>query len=151
MRLFIVSLIMLLCCTAIYGQETPSTKGEDIIVVADQLYWWEKEGNLGISVGGKFNSMEQMAQTLDLMKDIGVFHSRTWKLHEILVSTDFNANGDVADWIVSGPKPLILDYVKGLESAYKNRSLFYDFGYRIVNCKPTAYFENDGTFPDYED
>jgi hypothetical protein len=151
MRFFIISLIMLSCCTATYGQEAPDTKGKDIIVVADQLYWWEKEGNLGVSVGGKFNSTEQMAQTLNLMKDIGVFNSQTWKLHEILVSVDFNANGDVADWVVSGPKPLILDYVKGLESAYKDKSLFYDFGYYFVDCKPTAFFEDDGTFPNYED
>lgn len=96
---------MLIFCTAVYAQENLDADSKDTVVVADQLYWWEKEGNLGVSVGGKFNSAEQMAQTLYPLKEIGVFRSRKWKLHEILVSVDFNANGNVATWLVSGPKP----------------------------------------------
>jgi len=141
MRFLAVVLTILAFCAAAYAQQNVDTNSKDTVIVADQLYWWEKEGNLGASVGGKFNSTEQMAQTLYLQKEIGVFHSRTWKLHEILVSVDFNANGDVADWLVSGPKPLVLDYIKGLESAYKDKSLFYDFSYYIVDCKPTAAIE----------
>ena len=151
MRFFAIALTILAFCATAYAQESVDPNSKDTVVVADQRYWWEKEGNLGVSITAKFNSTEQMAQTLYLLKEVGTFHSEKWMLQKILVSVDLNANGDVATWLVSGPKPLILNYIKGLESAYKDKSLFYDFGYNIVDCKPTAFFEDDGTFPDYED
>ncbi len=114
----------------------------EAVLVADQKYYWESEGNLGISIFGKFNSSEQMTETLSLAKEIGTFKSRKWKLNDIIVSMDFNANGDVATWKVSGPKPLLLKYLEDLEAKHKDHSLFYDFGYSFINFKPTAYWEN---------
>lgn len=114
---------------------------QEAVIVADQKYCWESEGNLGISISGKFNSSEKMAETLNLNKEIGTFNSRKWKLVDILVSMDLNANGDVATWEVSGPKPLLSNYLEDLEAKYKDNSLFYDFGYSFVNFKPAAYWE----------
>jgi len=151
MKIFIIVSVVIFLSTTVYADETEKINGKEAIVVADQRYWWKEEGNLCVSIGAKFNSAEKKGQTLDLLKEIGTFHSKDWKLHEVLVSADFNANGDVATWLVSGPKPLLLSYVKDLEASYKDRSLFYSFSYSVVDCKPTAFFEDDGTFPDYED
>lgn len=143
MRIFIILISSFLLSATVYAEKAEDINSKEAITVADQLYWWEKEGNLGVSISAKFNSVEKMAQTLDLLKEIGTFHSKKWRLHEVLVSVDFNANGDVATWLVSGPKPLLLNYIKDLEAGYKDQSLFYDFGYDFVNCQPTAASEGD--------
>jgi len=85
-----------------------------------------------------------MAETLSLSKEVGTFNGRKWKLSDILVSADFNANGYVADWKVSGPKPLLLDYLEQLKAGDDEQGghLFYDFGYSFINFKPTAYWED---------
>jgi hypothetical protein len=54
------------------------------------------------------------------------------------VSADFNGAGSVATWQVSGPKPLLLAYLESLKSQYEDNSLFYDFGYRFINFKPST-------------
>jgi len=116
---------------------------QEAVLVTDQKYYWESEGNLGIRIFGKFNSPEQTMGTLNLTKEIGTFKYRKWKLIDILVSMDFNANGDVATWEVSGPKPLLLEYLENLEAKHKDNSLFYDFGYSFINFKPSAYWEKE--------
>lgn len=141
-RLILTILILFLFST-VYAQEIENIENKEPVLVADQLYWWEQEGNLGISIGGKFYSREEMAETFNLLKEIGTFKSEKWKLCDILVSIDFNANGDVATWEVSGPKPLLLSYVKELEARYSDKSLFYSFSYFFINFKPSAFWERD--------
>ena len=126
-----------------YAEDDKDIEAKTPLIVADQKYHWESEGNLCVEVGGKFNSQKQMSETLNLSGGIGIFKGKVWFLHDVLVSVDFNANGDVASWIVSGPKPLLQEYIKGLERQYKDKSLFYDFSYSFLNCKPTAAFEED--------
>ena len=85
MRFFAIALTILAFCAAAYAQESVDPNSKDTVVVADQRYWWEKEGNLGVSITAKFNSTEQMAQTLYLLKEVGTFHSEKWMLQKILV------------------------------------------------------------------
>jgi hypothetical protein len=56
---------------------------------------------------------------------------------------DLNANGDVAAWSISGPKPLLVGYVARLRRMYEGGKTFYDFGANALNAKPTAYFEGN--------
>lgn len=116
---------------------------EDIMIVADQKYYWGPEGNAGRSIFGKFNSSKLMKETLNLSEVIGLFKSKKWTLSDILISIDLNANGDVATWIVSGPKPLLLCYLKKLKNRYQDKTLFYDFSYTFIECKPIAYLEQE--------
>lgn len=114
------------------------------VPVADQFYAWDcPEGNLGISISAKFNSRQQMEATLNLSKAIGTYQSKKWKLSMILVSANFNFNGDSATWEVSGPKPLLMRYLRGLELQYKDNSLFYDFGYFFIDFEPSGYWEKE--------
>ena len=139
--------------TVIYGwkggafglikEKIENIENKQALLVPDQLYWGESEGNLGISFTGKFSTTEQMAETLNLLKVVGSFNSKEWKLHEILVSTNLNANGDVATWTVSGPMPLLLDYLEQLKAKNNYTALFYDFGYSFVNFKPSAFWEHE--------
>ena len=97
--------------------------------LADHKYWSGSDENLALEITGKFNSLEEMASTLRLDNNISAFNNRTWLFADILVLMDCNANGDVASWVVSGPKPLISAYVQHLEKLYEQNTLFYDFGY----------------------
>ncbi|MFC1594687.1 hypothetical protein ACFL38_05100 [Candidatus Omnitrophota bacterium] len=135
-------IIVLFLCSSAYAKHIENADIKEPRLVADQLYAWDcPEGNLGIFMVGKFNSREQMEETFSLSREIGEYKGRTWKLSDILVSTGFNANGDVANWEVSGPKPLLLSYVRKLEEQHEDDSLLYDFGYWYVNFKPSAYWE----------
>ena len=113
--------------------------------ISDSLFWAEKEGNLGLEIIGKFQSEEKLLEVLNLNREIGKFKSkrmprveRMWILRDILVSIDLNSTGATARWRVSGPKPLITTYVRELERAYEDRSLFYDFGYQVINFHPST-------------
>lgn len=143
MKWFITALLTLALSQTVYAQPSEAAEEKEVEIVADQLYWWEPEGNLGAGIVGKFNSREQMEEELSLTKKIGTFRSKERVLGDILVSIDLNANGDVASWTVSGPKPLVSEYLNTLETGYKDKSLFYDFGYSYINYKPTAYLEGD--------
>ena len=126
-------------------QETRTSENREALIVADQFYWAGLEGNLAAEVIGKFQSEEKLAETLSLQKEIGVFKAkrdpfnlRIWKLRDVLLRLDFNANGNVATWRVSGPKPLILSYVNDLRERYEDKTVFYDFSYRLLDARPTA-------------
>ena len=114
-------------------------------VVADRLYWAGPEGekNEAYNVFAKFNSQSQLADVLRLDARIGTFAGRPWTLADILVRVDLNANGDVADWMVSGPAPLISAYVKNLRQLYEKKELMYDFSASMIDVKPTAFFEKE--------
>jgi hypothetical protein len=119
-------------------------------VVADEYYWAGPEGNVGIAITGKFKSLEAMAQTLGLTAPVGRFRDRQssfktkdWVLRDILISMNLNANGLVATWRVSGPKPLLLDYVRDLEGLYKAGTVLYDFDHVRIRFEPTAFWEEE--------
>ena len=137
--------VLLLGGFGIYAQETKRKEVERPIEVGDAYFWSGSEGNLGLEINGKFESEEGLRDTLDLSKEIGQFKdkkypfsSRAWVLRDILVSVDFKGSGAVATWRVSGPKPLMLSYLKSLEILYESRLLFYDFGYRFLVFKPSS-------------
>lgn len=140
-----VMLMLTVACSVFANRirEPSNHNDKDLLIVADQKYYWGPEGNAGVSIFGKFNSSKQMKETLDLSKEIGRFKSKKWTLSDVLISMDLNANGDVASWIVSGPKPLLLGYLKELKNRYQDKTLFYDFSYTFIECKPTAYLEQE--------
>ncbi len=126
-----------------YGR--PQEKTGEPTLVADAYYWAGPEGNLGIEIVGKFQSEMQLRKTFDLSSEIGLFKSKkypfqttTWTLRDILISVDFNGNGSVAIWRVSGPKPLLTNYLESLRRRFEDKSVFYDFGYKLVAFRPSA-------------
>jgi hypothetical protein len=128
-----------------HAQQSRMSNNENVLTVADQYYWSGPEGNLGIEVLGKFRSEEKLTDTLNLLKEIGTFNAKkqpfnptSWKLRDVLISMDLNANGNVVRWHVSGPKPLLLSYLENLKKQNEDKSVFYDFGYAFLHIKPTA-------------
>ncbi|GAC1469597.1 MAG: hypothetical protein NVS2B14_15310 [Chamaesiphon sp.] len=79
-----------------------------------------------------------MAENFNLTKELGSFHGKKWKLSDILLVVDFNGNGNVAQWQVSGPKPLVQKYLNGLKAQYANNSVFYDFSASNINFRVSA-------------
>ncbi len=150
-RFLLIGLFVLTFVSCVQAAEGSKEKTGPPVMVADQFYWAGPEGNLGISFGAKFRSAEKMAETFNLLGEIGVFTGkhpaavpeRVWFLHDILVSVDFNANGYVATWRVSGPRPLLQRYLDNLRKEYKEGSAFYDFDYTFIDFKPTAYWERE--------
>jgi hypothetical protein len=121
---------------------TREKKAEKPVLVADAYYWVGPEGNLAVEISGKFQSEDGLRDTLSLTKEIGRFKDRkypfnekSWTLRDILISIDFNSGGSVATWRISGPKPLLSDYVETLIGQYESKSLFYDFSYRAIKVK----------------
>ncbi len=123
---------------------SPTDANQAAVAVADRFFWSGAKGNLGLSLVGKFNSPEKMMETFYLSKPVAVFNGKLWKLNDILVSADFNANGNVANWKVSGPRPVLERYLDSLKAGYQSKSLLYDFAFSEVNFKPTAAFEAGG-------
>lgn len=111
------------------------------VVVADRFYWSGPKGNLGLSLVGKFDSPEKLRETFDPAKVLSVFSGRRWILSDILVSVDFNANGSTASWKVSGPRPVLEQYLATLKAGYQNKTLLYDFSFSEINFRPTASLE----------
>jgi hypothetical protein len=112
-------------------------------LVADRLYYVGPEGNKAYTINGQFNSREHMIDLLRLDAPIGTFAQSEWILADVLISLDCNANGDVAEWSVSGPQPLIDKYVSQLRKLYDTKKTFYDFGANVLDVKPTAYWEKE--------
>lgn len=110
---------------------------EEALVVADQLYWVGPEGNLALDITAKFNSSAALLKHLDLKAPVGSFQGKDWTLRQIVVAMDFNANGEVASWLISGPKPLVEGYFKALQASGDT----YDLGRHEVNVAPTAMME----------
>jgi hypothetical protein len=119
--------------------------GDQPIVVADRLYWAGPEGekNQAYQLVGKFTSQSQLVRVLRLDTPIGEFAGRSWTLADILVRVDMNANGNVAEWMVSGPAPLTSAYVQNLRHLHQKKNVMYDFWASVIDVKPTAFFEGD--------
>jgi hypothetical protein len=112
-------------------------------VVADRLYYGGPEGNAAYAIFGKFHTRSQMTAYLRLDARVGKFSGRSWALSEILVSMDLNANGYVAQWVVSGPKPLIETYLTSLRKIHESGNMMYDFSVVPMDVAPTAGFETE--------
>ncbi|HKQ80105.1 MAG TPA: hypothetical protein VJ810_40810 [Blastocatellia bacterium] len=145
MKAIAAAMILFLLPLCVIPQENRVVKNDDPVHIADRYFYARPEGNLGIEIAGKFQSEEILKATLDLSAEIGVhkakkypFDETMWTLRDILVSVDFNANGSVAVWRVSGPKPLLLNYLERLKNQYEDKSLFYDFGHRFINFRPST-------------
>jgi len=111
-------------------------------VVADRFYWSGAKGNLGLSLVGKFNSTEKMVETFNLSRVLSTFSGKQWKLNDILVSSDFNADINTVNWKVSGPRPVVERYLASLKAGYQDQSLLADFGFSEINFQPTAASES---------
>ena len=142
-RILLIS-ILILFALSLLAQAGIQHEANSPTLVAETYYWVGQEGNLGIEITGKFQSEQKLADTLNLSKEVGSFKGRKypfnekiWHLRDILVSEDFNASGSVAKWQVSGPKPLVLAYLESLKRQFEDKSLFYDFGYRLIEFKPS--------------
>ncbi len=125
----------------VLAPETPEAQ-EEAFLIADQLFWIGAEGNLGTDITAKCKTRDVMFAALDLRQEVGNFDGRPWLLADILVAVDLNANGDVASWLVSGPKPLIKSYLESLR-AKKDKGDFYDFSSQEVPMITSASLEGD--------
>jgi hypothetical protein len=95
--------------------------------VADR-YAFGSSDVIAAEIQGNFNSGELLLETLNFRSVVTTYGERRITLRDILYSVDLNGMGDVAIWRVVGPRVVIQDYVRGLESGYKSKKLFYDFG-----------------------
>jgi len=142
--IFLTAILLVSVCAA-YAQQAGRREVKEFVPISDKYYYTGAEGNLGIEIDGKFKSESALITTLALATEIGLFKDRhypfevrKWTLRDILVSVDFNGGGSVAKWKVSGPKPLLLSYLDGLTKKSADKSIFYDFGYRLINFKPST-------------
>lgn len=111
------------------------------LLVADRLYWAGEEGNLAATLTGKFHRLADLAAELNPALGVGEFRGVPVRLFNILVSADYNANGLVATWTVSGPQPLIAGYLKRLRALAATPGVLSDFSADTVAAAPTAAFE----------
>ena len=119
---------------------------QERLFLSDRYIWTGAEGMRAVRITGKFQSAQAMVELLKLDAEVGRLADRrspnqekVWTLRAILVSIDFNANGNVATWTVAGPRRLITAYVHTLSEKNDDRSLFYDFGARDLE----PYFSTD--------
>ena len=141
LKLIILSLLFLSQMVFAQAQDFDSATVAKMkpIAVADQYYYSGQEGNLAAEIIFKCKTFDTLAHYVNLRFPVGTFGDKTWQLGEVLVRADFDGNGHNASIIVSGPQPLIHNYVKKL--AEKKRETFYDFSAKYLNYKPTAYWE----------
>jgi|ERR1043165_6285642 len=144
MKLTVFLIVTSLLVSATNAQNTTNPESKRLVPVADQFYWTGAEGNLGIEIVGKFETEAALVTSLTLETEIGPFKDshypfnvRKWTLRDILVRVDFGG-GTSATWQVSGPKPLLMRYLEALKKGSDDKSVFYDFGYRFVNFKPSS-------------
>lgn len=132
MKTFIATSICFILLIQGCDKKSSETAESASLHLADQRYWPGPEENLALTIAGKFNTLEEMTSAFRLDNTIGAFEHRTWIFADILVSMNCNANGYVTSWVVSGPKPLISDYIQRLENLYKHDKVFYDFCYSEI-------------------
>jgi len=142
-RLYILIAFVFFSTSPSFSDDTTFGANKRPQFVSGTYYWdADTEPNIGIEIVGKFNSKEAMESTLNFLAEIGSYQDRKWPrkikkwiLADILVSIEFDMP-EIARWKVSGPKPLLLNYVNNLERKYKGKNIFYDFGYTYINFNP---------------
>lgn len=142
--LFLTAMLLISVCTA-SAQDPSRQESKNFVPISDRYYWAGSEGNLGIEIIGKFESEAALLATMSLTTEVGLFKGRQepfntkrWTLRDILVSVNFDGNGCVATWRVSGPKPLVLSYLEDIKNKMKDESVFYDFSYVFINFRPST-------------
>jgi hypothetical protein len=115
------------------------------LIVSDRLYYNGPEGNAGLAFQVKFITAQSLTTFLKLDTPVGNIKNRSYTLRDILVDVNFDGgNANWADLRISGPKPIILDYLNDLETKFRKKNLLSDFSWMFMNFKPTAYYENEG-------
>ena len=114
------------------------------LIVSDRLYYDGPEGNAGLAFQVKFITAQSLTTFLKLDTPVGNVKNRAYTLSDILVDVNFDGgNADWADVRISGPKPIILDYLNDLETNFRKKNLS-DFSWMFMNFKPTEYYESEG-------
>ena len=80
-----------------------------------------------------------MGEVLDLNQSIMDFADMHWVLGDIMVYIHLNANGHVATWDVSGPTPVIDEYLRRMNDfSHKSESGIYDYGTKAIKVEPSC-------------
>ncbi|HNW91984.1 MAG TPA: hypothetical protein PKM88_03630 [bacterium] len=118
------------------------TPGREQLLVADRLYYAGADGNAAMVITAKFVSARERGEVINLRTAVGRFGNQVWVLGDILVNVDCNANGAVATWTVSGPRPLLTAYGDKLKSMQQRR-VMYELSWHEVDAHPAGYYEGD--------
>ncbi|MFZ2956168.1 MAG: hypothetical protein WA705_04665 [Candidatus Ozemobacteraceae bacterium] len=115
------------------------------LVVSDRLYFDGPEGNAGLAFQVKFFTVKALTDFFKLDTPVGNIENRSFTLRDILVNINFDGGNTIwADVRLSGPKPIILNYLSDLERKFREKNLLSDFSWNFMNFKPTAYYETEG-------
>lgn len=138
MRLLILlTCTMLLTGCAITDILTPR---RNEIVVADRLLYAGADGNAAQVISATFATRRELAEVLNLRTTVGRYNNQNWRLDDILVSVDLNADGTAATWTVSGPRPLIAAYGEKLKQLQERQQLMRDLTWHEVEARPDTYY-----------
>jgi hypothetical protein len=125
--------ILVLACGAALPAQSYATR-TDTVHVADRYLF--DTTTMGAEVIAKFGSAAVLMRELALDLHVAEYGKRRWTLRDILVTIDFNGNGDVARWTVAGPRSVVDAHLAHIRELALNRSYIYDHGIRrrIVLC-----------------
>lgn len=128
-----------------YGPAQPDPKYagrlEHAIFVADRKYWHEEGGNRSVRLGASFSDAKTLGEYFNLNQDIMDFGGYHWVLSDIIVTMDFNGNGDICSCILSGPKPVVDAFVARATAAAEKsgeNGPIGDFDIHPVDCLPSG-------------
>jgi hypothetical protein len=117
------------------------------LAISDRLYHSGPEGNAGLSFSVKCVTPALLATLLRLDAPVGTVGDKPYTLWNILVDADFDGgNAATADVRLSGPKPLILAFLNGLEERLREKQLL-ELSWNFLPFRPTAFYETEGMRP----
>ena len=125
--LLIVPFCALCICADLTAQTKLLDKPPDWAQNVADRFSFGSSDVIAAEIFGNFNSAELLLETLNFRSVVTTYRERRITLRDILYSVDLNGTGNVAIWRVIGPRAVIRDYVRGLESGYISKKLFYDF------------------------
>ncbi len=82
---------------------------------------------IGAHLVAAFRSRALRDTYLAPTRPVGQLAGRTVTLADVLVSTDWLPDSVTAGWTVAGPDPVIRPYVRALQRATRDGSVFFDF------------------------